>query len=154
MSKQTSWAKAFAGEGDPEFQLAPMIDVVFQLLIFFMCVTTLQTVRLSKNIDLPIARSSTKPEEGVSSAIINLEWQGAEKSPKVTINGLEKTFDEVTPFLMELYQRNPAIRVMLRADYRIRYYQVREIMNSCSKAGIAKVAFVTLQVEQRRITPR
>ena len=44
------------GDGDePEFQIAPMIDVLLVLLIFFMSITTIQVVRVDRNIVLPVA---------------------------------------------------------------------------------------------------
>ena len=43
------------GEGEPEFQVAPMIDVLLVLLIFFMSITSSQVLKVDKNISLPVA---------------------------------------------------------------------------------------------------
>ena len=44
------------GDGDePEFQIAPMIDVLLVLLIFFMSITTLRVERMDKTVNLPVA---------------------------------------------------------------------------------------------------
>jgi biopolymer transport protein ExbD len=40
------------GEGEPEFQVAPMIDVLLVLLIFFMSITSSQVLKVDKNISL------------------------------------------------------------------------------------------------------
>ena len=43
------------GDGEPEFQVAPMIDVLLVLLIFFMSITSAQVLKVDKNISLPVA---------------------------------------------------------------------------------------------------
>ena len=49
------------GEGEPEFQVAPMIDVLLVLLIFFMSITSSQVLKVDKNISLPVAAPSLIP---------------------------------------------------------------------------------------------
>jgi len=50
------------GEGEPEFQIAPMIDVLLVLLIFFMSITSAQVLRIDKDIKLPVAADAKKKE--------------------------------------------------------------------------------------------
>jgi biopolymer transport protein ExbD len=40
------------GDGEPEFQIAPMIDVLLVLLIFFMSITSAQVLSIDKEIQL------------------------------------------------------------------------------------------------------
>ena len=40
--------------GEPEFQIAPMIDVLLVLLIFFMSITSAEVLKVDKNIVLPV----------------------------------------------------------------------------------------------------
>ncbi|NBV52576.1 MAG: biopolymer transporter ExbD, partial [Verrucomicrobia bacterium] len=51
------------GEGEPEFQVAPMIDVLLVLLIFFMSITSAQVLKVDKNISLPVAANGVKRDD-------------------------------------------------------------------------------------------
>jgi len=48
------------GEGEPEVQIAPMIDVLLVLLIFFMSITSAQVLKVDKSIELPISANALK----------------------------------------------------------------------------------------------
>ena len=40
-------------QGEPEFQVAPMIDVLLTILVFFMTITSAQVLKVDKSIQLP-----------------------------------------------------------------------------------------------------
>ena len=63
-------------EDEPSFQMAPMIDVVFMLLIFFMVATSFQKFESKLNADLP--QQEQQEEEDVPKQLI----------VKVTADGL------------------------------------------------------------------
>src|SRR5579862_5773243 len=67
------------GKGEPEFQVAPMIDVLLVLLIFFMSITSAQVLKVDKTIALPIAPDSSKKDTSRSEAIVNVRWDEATK---------------------------------------------------------------------------
>ncbi len=46
--------------GEPEFQVAPMIDVLLTILVFFMTITSAQVLKVDKTIQLPIAKDAQK----------------------------------------------------------------------------------------------
>ena len=46
--------------GEPEFQVAPMIDVLLTILVFFMTITSAQVLKVDKSIQLPIAKDAQK----------------------------------------------------------------------------------------------
>ena len=43
------------GDGEPEFQIAPMIDVLLVLLVFFVMITSAEVLKVDKNIKLPVS---------------------------------------------------------------------------------------------------
>lgn len=62
------------GDGEPEFQVAPMIDVLLVLLIFFMSITSAQVLKVDKNIALPVASHGVKRDDKAAAGLINISW--------------------------------------------------------------------------------
>ena len=58
------------GEGEPEFQLAPMIDVLLTILIFFMTITSAQVRKVDKSIKVPAATDAPKKDNQRSEATL------------------------------------------------------------------------------------
>ena len=45
-------------EIDPEFQIAPMIDILLVLLVFFMSISTTEVLKANKDVTLPVAKEA------------------------------------------------------------------------------------------------
>src|SRR4051812_17338284 len=61
--------------GEPEFQVAPMIDVLLTILVFFMTITSAQVLKVDKSINLPIAKDAAKKDNSRSETLINVRWK-------------------------------------------------------------------------------
>ena len=61
---------------DLSLNLAPMIDVVFLLLIFFMVATTFANQEKEMNLDLPTAESGEESVDSPDEIILNLLSDG------------------------------------------------------------------------------
>src|SRR6187549_1454837 len=85
-------------EGDPEFQIAPMIDVLLVLLIFFMSITSAQVLKVDKSIELPVAANATKKDNQRAEAVVNVKWDAATRKASYSMD------DRVYPELPELSQ--------------------------------------------------
>ena len=49
-----------SSDGEPEFQVAPMVDVLLTILVFFMMITSAQVLKVDKTITLPVAPDALK----------------------------------------------------------------------------------------------
>ena len=125
----------------PEFQLAPMIDVVFQLLVFFVIAAKIEQVREAGHLELPIAAHSEKADEKDRS-IIDLKPVDDTHYENM-VNAQVMSPEQLTAFLEKFSKTNPSYRVILRADRELRYRFVQNVMEACSRAGISKVAFAS-----------
>ena len=83
---RVTWPAEEAEKGEPEFQVAPMIDVLLVLLIFFMSITSAQVLKVDKSITLPIAANALKMDNSRSQAIVNVRWNEAAKKPTYTMD--------------------------------------------------------------------
>src|SRR5438034_11818299 len=63
-----------AESGEPEFQVAPMIDVLLTILVFFMTITSAQVLKVDKSIKLPISTNAQKKDNQRAEAVINVRW--------------------------------------------------------------------------------
>src|SRR5438105_9269798 len=72
--------------GDPEFQVAPMIDVLLTILVFFMMITSAQVLKVDKSITLPIAMDAAKSESNREQAIVNVRWNPATQKPTYVLD--------------------------------------------------------------------
>ncbi len=146
------------GAGEPEFQIAPMIDVLLVLLIFFMSITTAQVLKVDKEIKLPVAKNAIKKDTSRSEAIINVRWDAAKKKATYTLN--DKVYAQMSDLSKVLAQAkkagdakvsksaNPNFRVVIRGDQAATAVSVSRAMNAAAEAGIADISFSTTNKEE------
>lgn len=139
------------GEGEPEFQVAPMIDVLLTILIFFMTITSAQVLKVDKTIKLPIATDALKKDNQRSEAIVNVRWHPETKRSDFTFE--EKVFtksDELVPLLKSAREAgekkitagsNPTFRLVIRGDRDVPALYVSQAMNAGGEAGISDISF-------------
>jgi len=75
--------------GEPEFQVAPMIDVLLVLLIFFMSIITAQVEQLDKTIVLPVAPDARKRKVDTNQRTVNIRWNPTTGKAMMTYLGKE-----------------------------------------------------------------
>src|ERR1700744_6073667 len=62
-------------EEDPEFQIAPMIDILLVLLVFFMSISSTEVLQVSKEVTLPVAKDAKPAEKDTKGqTIVNVMW--------------------------------------------------------------------------------
>lgn len=139
----------YAEEGDLDMPMSQMIDCVFLLLIFFMCVSTIDDARYSKEVELPIAKNAAPEDDESDRAVIDLEWNEPQYTMTVRMQG--RVFyeaREMIPLLEQFSEKHPIKgRVVIRADRRVPYEFTQEVMTAVAEANIASVLFSTLETE-------
>ena len=136
------------GDGEePEFQIAPMIDVLLVLLIFFMSITTTQVARVDKGLELPAADHATKRDNARDESIINVRWDAARQRADFSFE--ERVYPKLEPIVPILTQRQSASaskrhRVVIRGDRMVPAEQISLAMAAAAEAGIADITFAAL----------
>jgi biopolymer transport protein ExbD len=129
---------------DPEFQVAPMVDVLLVLLIFFMSITSTEVLKNNKEVDLPDANKGKKADAKANMLVINVEWHL--KAGLMTVE--DKSYNDpynLKPVLLSRFQANPLLRILIRADRSTEFDFVSQIMKVCSECQIANVTFAVSQ---------
>src|ERR1700734_2099395 len=77
-------------DGDPEFQVAPMVDVLLVLMLFFMAITSTEVLKKDKNLQLPDAKNA-KPAESKdhkNEIVVNIDWDGVNNVAQFSLDGV------------------------------------------------------------------
>ena len=139
------------GEGEPEFQIAPMIDVLLVLLIFFMSITTTQVLKVDKTITLPLAPDALKKDNTRAEAIVNVRWDPAKKKADYLMD--DKLYPELPELVKALVSAkklgetkvtrsaNTTFRVVIRGDRDASAVSVSRAMNAAAEAGVSDISF-------------
>ncbi len=135
------------GDGEPEFQIAPMIDVLLVLLIFFMSITSAQVLRIDKEIQLPVALDAKKKEKNMlNEAALNVRWTNG----KSLITFEDTKYEDTQPLVDLLNKRkesNTKYRVVIRGDKRLPAIEIQRVMSVIAQAGIDDISFSALNKE-------
>lgn len=133
------------GEGEPEFQVAPMVDVLLTILIFFMTITSAQVLRVDKSITLPVAQNAAKKDNTRSEAIVNVRWNAGTKKAEYVFDDRQYTkLEEVVPILKGRHDADAKYRVVIRGDRDVPAEAVSRVMDVAGTAGISDISFSTL----------
>lgn len=129
-------------EEDPEFQIAPMIDILLVLLVFFMSISSTEVLQSNRDIPLAIAKDAKQPKKNPGQVIINVSWQPINNLGKIEVDALVyPTAADLIPRLQSELQKNPMTRVLVRVDRNARWGYEREILRAVGEAGISNVTF-------------
>lgn len=134
------------GDGEPEFQIAPMIDVLLVLLVFFVMITSAEVLKVDKNIRLPVSPSAKarEPEMAKHEMAVNVRYD--EKSNRgvlVLDDQVYNNWPDVVPILQESRKRDERLRIVVRGDAAVPAGEIQRVMNLIGEAGIADIAFAS-----------
>lgn len=130
--------------GEPEFQIAPMLDVLLALLIFFVSITSAQVEQLDTRVKVPTAPASRERKPDKNQAMMNVVWD--DKAQKATLNYAGKDYEDHEELAEQLKERagdNPKFEVVIRAD---KNTPAREVQAAISVAAqsTANLSFSTV----------
>jgi len=118
-----------------EINMTPFVDVMLVLLIIF--IVTLPVIQHSVKIELPKATSSasnSKPE----TIQVSIDAKG-----QIFWNKTQVTLDEYIVKAKQAASQDPIPEVNLRADRRVKYDSVAQVLSASKRNGLTKLGFVT-----------
>jgi biopolymer transport protein ExbD/biopolymer transport protein TolR len=118
-----------------DINMTPLIDVMLVLLVIFIITAPLMTTSLK--LDLPKTEGAL-PSDAPRFIAVSINEQGQLFVGDEAVNG-----EELLKRAREAAQRDPATEVQLRADSRVPYGRVAELIGLVQDAGLSRVGFVT-----------
>jgi biopolymer transport protein ExbD len=143
-------------KGEPDFQIAPMVDVLLVILIFFMVITSAQVLNIDKNIRLPIAPDAAKKDDSRSEAIVNVRWDPAANAGifnfqdrlyykgTALVDPIKAAKEYADRIAVGKPGQNPEFRIVIRGDRDVPALFVSQAMNAAAEAGVADISFSTV----------
>ena len=123
-------------------QLAPMIDVVFLLLIFFIVLWNYARFETEIDISVPAASAGENPERTIGEIVVNVKKEGG-----IIIEGIERTELETLEMFKSIVAAYPDQALILRGDKEASFDHIVKVLNLCKEANIWNISFATSQPE-------
>jgi len=130
-------------EEEVSVTMTPMIDVVFNLLVFFLVGTTLFTGEKDISVHLPLA---TRGEERLPERkyiVINVREGGT-----LVVDDQVVTYKQLTDILSAAARRDRATPIIIRGDRRAYHEDIVRILNTCIVLELPKVSIAVYATEE------
>jgi biopolymer transport protein ExbD len=123
---------------DVGMQIAPMVDITWIMIIFFMVTNEIAENEYNVPINLPIATAAVVPEDMAGRVIVNLDQQGS-----YFLGNDRLDLAELTSQLKRRMIEFPPLKVYLRADAKTAALKTKEFYRACAEAGAVEIVLGT-----------
>ena len=133
-------AKRIDMEHKSELNMTPMIDVVFQLIIFFII-----TIKMEQDINMDIKLPEATSAAPVKSDPLRAMTVEVDERGWISMHGAQLTKGTFIKIMRKRYRRYGEFPVLIRGDHRTKHRDIKSIMDICSGIGIWRITFVAVQ---------
>lgn len=130
--------------GEPEFQIAPMIDVLLVLLIFFMSITTAEILKVDASIVLPVSPNASRadPQLTKHEVAVNVRWDKKTSKASVLVDDREyPNLNELPAYLRKRSEADKMLRAVVRGDKDLPAIEIQRALNTIGESGISDISF-------------
>ena len=120
------------------FQIAPMVDILLVLLVFFIVTWNFALTENELDIKVPTAISAKEQQPMPQQAVVNVRKDGS-----VVMHRQPLTLQQLREKLSKMAEIFPDYAIILRADEDLPYKNLMAVMDICRQANIWNVAFAT-----------
>jgi biopolymer transport protein ExbD len=123
-----------------DFQMAPMIDMVFLLLVFFMTVATVAQSQRRVELDLPESFESKVPEDVSGRGILSVDANG-----DYYIGDQRMVLEDIAVAIRSRLREQPDLRVQVRADRASEFGAIQALLKTAAEAGAFEIIYATYE---------
>ena len=124
------------------FQIAPMVDILLFLLVFFILTWNFSRNEAELDVKVPAAKEGKESRRPAGEVILNVKKDGG-----IVMNRRPMSSDELLETLTRIAKLYPDQAVILRGDENVDYRFVVDVLDICRAANIWNVAFATSKPE-------
>lgn len=121
-----------------DINVTPLVDVCLVLLIIFMVVTPL--LQSGVPVQLPETNNPEKYPENAKQLKVAITEDG---KIFLTKDDWVPSTQELTRRMAEIQREHPDKEIVIKADRRLKYKDVREVMKAINSGGFTKVGLIT-----------
>jgi biopolymer transport protein ExbD len=124
-----------AKDDPPVMNMIPMIDIMFNLIIFLMVGTEFATSERNIALQLPEVVDKGALTAAPEPMVVNVFGDGS-----ITLGDEKVSLGGLTGRLTEARAQYSDLGVLVRGDGRVQYAAVAEVLNACKQAGVRELA--------------
>jgi biopolymer transport protein ExbD len=124
------------------FQIAPMVDILLFLLVFFILTWNFSRNEAELDVKVPAAQEGKENRRPAGEVILNVKKDGG-----IVMNRRPMSSEELLETLSRIAKLYPDQAVILRGDENVNYRFVVDVLDICRAANIWNVAFATSKPE-------
>ena len=124
---------------DAAVDMAPMIDLVFLLLIFFM-VASVVTELEKVEVEIPKSEHGKVPDDTKGRMMLSVD-----SNNQIYVGTAPVTIEELKQLIDGELDRNVDLRILIRADERVEYKTCKELMIACGEVGATDLIYATFE---------
>ena len=128
----------------PTVQLAPMVDIAFWALIFFMIIAVFSQLESEVNINVPKSSMSTESAANAGKLVINVTRDG-----RFIVNQQELSGDALEQMMKKVSKLFPNQQIIIRADELAYHKYIIRALDACMRSNITDVSFSTVKEESK-----
>ncbi len=121
------------------FQIAPLLDILLTLLIFFMVSAASARRETRMDLTVPTSDTSVPAVRNLGEVIINIDAQG-----RIFIRNAEMNMARLETLLAQVSKAYRDQPVIIRADKNTPYSRVIAVLDVCRRVDIWNTSFATL----------
>ena len=125
---------------DQALNLTSMTDLVFLMLVFFLCATTFLERERALELELPRASHAQAPREALDEIVIDVARDGS-----LMIGGRTLARETLAAELRRIAGRGAETPVTIRGDRRAHHEAIVAVMDACGAAGLRNLSVGTLE---------
>ena len=126
----------------PMIQLAPLVDIAFWALMFFMIIAVFNQMEVQVSLTLPKSKTAIQTGQSAGKIVINITKDG-----RFIVNQKEYTNNALANMLERVSKLFPNQQVIIRADELSYHKYVIQAMDACARSILSDISFSTIRDE-------
>lgn len=122
--------KARHAEPSIHIDFVPMVDILFNLLVFFLLATSLKIAEREIQVALPFSRAAGPISTAMRDLVINVGPEG-----QLTVAGRHIELADLEAIVKPAVEANPNQKISIRGDRTTAYANIVRVLDICKGCG-------------------